>query len=190
MDLKSLNKRKTIFLIILSLIFLLSLFPLAESRGNHCLEIESVGRTVSGNEVTIRPLIVNECSEFTSGVELVVGSESKGYESTKISLDPYEDEVYSFEFILNQKEMFKVSLISSITDEEILEPRYIELEPRPTLENEDKNVLISFLLNNITIIIGIIIITIIGVILITPFIHDPKDRLPFKGEVTLEELKD
>lgn len=156
---------------------------------DQCLEINNIEKHVSGNNVQLRPQTSNQCSDMIRQVELKAGSNSTGYKSIVVDFPPYETNTYEFEFKISQKEIFEVSLLSTITGENIIEPRHVEIEPRPTLEGEDRNVLINFILNNIATIIGIIIITIIGVILITPFIHNPERSNPFEGEITLEDLK-
>lgn len=190
MNLERIKKLKIILPLTIITILPLVAFPSpAQASNNHCLEIISIKNTVTGESLDLAPTVVNNCPEGKIG-DLKAGSNTTGYRLKEISLEPNQERTYQFrDFPVTRREIFEVSVVSSHTGDPLTQVREIDVEPEPTLENGDRNLLITFLLNNIAIIVGIVIITIIAIILITPFIYHRKGNKPFESEITLEDLK-
>jgi len=181
--------KTTLPLTIATILFILTFISPAQASNNDCLEIISITKTVSGGSLDIAPIVVNTCPEGKIA-DLKAGSNTTGYRLKDISLEPNEERAYQFRDLpLKHRETFEVSIVSQHTGEPLTEVRKIDVVPEPTLEEGDRNLLVIFLLNNIAIIVGIVIITIIAIILITPFIYHRKGNKPFESEITLEDLK-
>jgi len=190
MRLERMKRFKTALpLTIATILFTLVFISPAQASSNDCLEIRSITKTVEGESLDLTPTVINNCPEGKIG-DLKAGSNTTGYRLKEISLEPNQERIYQFrDFPVTRREIFEVSVVSSHTGDPLTQVREIDVEPEPTLENGDRNLLITFLLNNIAIIVGIVIITIIAIILITPFIYHRKGNKPFESEITLEDLK-
>ncbi len=182
---KRLSKKPIRKILILSSIFLV-LPIIAETGSSNCLEITNIRKTVEGNQLEIQVFVENQCGE-PQNFKIEAGSEETGYKTQEVSIEGDETKKYIFNFRITQKEEFEVSIVSEILGN--IETRKIEAEPDPAFEESDRTTLINFILDNLVVIISIVIITIIGIILITPFINHPKGTKPFEEEITLEDLK-
>ncbi len=167
------------------LITLLTVTTLAHATYDSGLTLDQIGKTAVGNTINLEISIINTREDTKIG-EIKVGSPTTGYKTKEAVILGGEKETYKFEgFKMTEKEE-TFTLTMSHLGEDLLGPTEFQVnlkEVTPTKQTP----LDATLSKGILILIGIIIITITGIILASPFIKR-EGAEPFEGDLRIDKI--
>ncbi len=159
------------------------------AQGKYPVDVVKIEEDVSENSVDIK--VTLRSNGFSKTGTLRAGSPSTGYKSLQVTLSPNQEETYQLTgFQMTEpSEEFEITLKNQGVN--LIEPRHITVETTgEEAPQGGEQGYWNFVKNNIFILAGIVVITIVGIILITPFIYHEEGTKPFKEDLSLEEIKE
>lgn len=180
------SEKKTLKTLVLAVIILFVFSPIINAGYDSKVDVKSIDQVMKGQgEIDIVVNVLNG-GQTTKIGKLKVGSNSTGHKIKEIVLESGELKKYNFSgFMLNEDEdTFTITMTH--LGEEVIEPVSFKVTGE-SMDIVNGKHFEGVLLRGTLILVGIIIVTIVGIVLISPFFKR-EGAQPFKGKIKFEKI--